>query len=44
MVTLIVLDGFGLRKKKFGNAIKSQGTPYLDKLTKQYPHTKAIRP
>ena len=39
MVTLIVLDGFGIRKEKFGNAIKSQGTPYLDKLTKQYPHT-----
>lgn len=39
MVTLIVLDGFGIRKQKFGNAIKSQGTPYLDKLTKQYPNT-----
>lgn len=39
MVTLVVLDGFGESKQKFGNAIKSQGTPYLDKLKKLYPHT-----
>lgn len=39
MVTLIILDGFGERKEKFGNAIKSQGTPHLDKLKKMYPHT-----
>ena len=39
MVTLVILDGFGENKQVFGNAIKSQGTPYLDKLKKQYPHT-----
>lgn len=39
MVTLIILDGFGEKKEKFGNAIKSQGTPNLDKLKKIYPHT-----
>lgn len=39
MVTLVILDGFGEKKEKFGNAIKSQGTPYLDKLKKKYPHT-----
>ena len=39
MVTLVILDGFGEKKEKFGNAIKSQGTPYLDKLKKQFPHT-----
>ncbi len=39
MVTLIILDGFGLNKKKFGNAIKSAGTPNLDKLKKIYPYT-----
>lgn len=39
MVTLVILDGFGENKQKFGNAIKSQGTPYLDKLKKMYPHT-----
>ena len=25
MVTLVILDGFGEKKQKFGNAIKSQG-------------------
>ena len=39
MVTLVILDGFGLSKEKFGNAIASAGTPNLDKLTSQYPHT-----
>ena len=39
MVTLIILDGFGLSNKKFGNAIKAAGTPYLDKLKKLYPYT-----
>ena len=39
MVTLVILDGFGESKKTFGNAIKSQGTPHLDKLKKMYPHT-----
>ncbi len=39
MVTLIILDGFGLSKKKFGNAIASAGTPHLDKLKKNYPYT-----
>lgn len=38
MVTLIILDGFGERRKKLGNAIKLQGTPNLDKLKKDYPH------
>ena len=39
MVTLVILDGFGESKQTFGNAIKSQGTPHLDKLKKLYPHT-----
>ena len=39
MITLVVLDGFGEKKETFGNAIKSQGTPYLDKLKKKYPNT-----
>ncbi len=39
MVTLIILDGFGIRKESFGNAIKSAGTPNLDKLLKKYPNT-----
>ncbi|MBO5394317.1 MAG: 2,3-bisphosphoglycerate-independent phosphoglycerate mutase [Clostridia bacterium] len=39
MVTLIILDGFGLDKHKFGNAIAAAGTPHLDKLKKEYPYT-----
>lgn len=38
MVTLVILDGFGVSKDKKGNAIKLQGTPMLDKL-KGYPKT-----
>ena len=38
MVTLVILDGFGYSEKVEGNAIKLQGTPYLDKLN-EYPHT-----
>ncbi|MBQ8909143.1 MAG: 2,3-bisphosphoglycerate-independent phosphoglycerate mutase [Clostridia bacterium] len=39
MVTLIILDGFGLSKKKFGNAVAAAGTPHLDKLKEKYPFT-----
>lgn len=38
MVTLIILDGFGISKHKKGNAIKLAGTPFLDKLRKKYPN------
>ncbi len=39
MVTLVILDGFGINKARFGNAIKASGTPYLKKLMKKYPHS-----
>lgn len=39
MVTLVILDGFGIRKSAHGNAIVSAGTPNLDKLKKLYPYT-----
>ncbi len=39
MITLVIMDGFGHSKSKFGNAIYSQGTPKLDKLKKNYIHT-----
>lgn len=38
MVTLVILDGFGLNKSKFGNAIASAGTPNLDKLKERYSY------
>lgn len=39
MVTLVILDGFGIAKKGAGNAITLAGTPNLDKLKKVFPHT-----
>lgn len=39
MVTLVIMDGFGERKTKRGNAIKLQKTPNINNLKKQFPHT-----
>ena len=39
MVTLCILDGFGIKKEKLGNAVLAAGTPYLDKLKAEYPNT-----
>lgn len=38
MVTLLILDGFGINKSKTGNAIKLSGTPNLKKLN-NFPQT-----
>lgn len=37
MITLCILDGFGLKKETLGNAVIAAGTPNLDKLMKEYP-------
>ena len=39
MVTLIILDGLGIRKEKFGNAVAKSGLPHLSKLFKKHPYT-----
>lgn len=39
MITLIILDGYGIRKESFGNAVKAAGMPNMHKLMKKYPHT-----
>ncbi|MDR2514871.1 MAG: 2,3-bisphosphoglycerate-independent phosphoglycerate mutase [Christensenellaceae bacterium] len=39
LTALIIMDGFGLRAEKEGNAILQQGTPALDSLTAEFPHT-----
>ena len=39
MITLCILDGFGVTDKTLGNAVYEQGTPFLDKLKKNYPNT-----
>jgi len=36
---MIVLDGFGIRNDKFGNAILNAKTPYYDNLINNYPHS-----
>lgn len=39
MVTLCILDGFGIKEGKLGNAVIDAGTPNLDKLKAEYPST-----
>ena len=39
MITLCILDGFGVTDKTIGNAVLEQGTPKLDELRKNYPNT-----
>ncbi len=36
---LIIMDGFAFNKEKKGNAILASGTPCLNKLFEEYPHT-----
>ncbi|SDK71645.1 2,3-bisphosphoglycerate-independent phosphoglycerate mutase [Natronincola ferrireducens] len=38
-VALIILDGFGIREKDLGNAIKSADLPNYNKLINTYPYT-----
>ncbi|MBW3022261.1 2,3-bisphosphoglycerate-independent phosphoglycerate mutase [Candidatus Woesearchaeota archaeon] len=38
-VVLIVLDGYGIRKRQQGNAIAIANTPNMDRLWQDYPHT-----
>ncbi len=39
MTALIIMDGFGLNPAHEGNAIFQAGTPHLEALMRQYPHT-----
>ena len=36
---LMILDGFGLNKSDYGNAIKAAKTPNLDRIFSEYPFT-----
>src|SRR5262245_41293877 len=38
-LVLIILDGFGFREAKEGNAISMAKTPNFDWILKDYPHT-----
>lgn len=42
MVTLCILDGFGITNKETGNSVKAGGTPFLDKLMEKYPNTQIL--
>ena len=39
MTALLIMDGFGINPAHDGNAIYQQGTPHLDQLMAEYPHT-----
>ncbi len=39
LITLIILDGFGINPKVEGNAIKAAHKPNIDRLMAQYPNT-----
>lgn len=36
---IIIMDGFGHRDAKIGNAVKTSGVPYITELMNEYPHT-----
>jgi 2,3-bisphosphoglycerate-independent phosphoglycerate mutase len=38
-IILCILDGFGLREKKRGNAVSLASTPNIDRLLKNYPNS-----
>ncbi|MFW6034788.1 MAG: 2,3-bisphosphoglycerate-independent phosphoglycerate mutase [Halothermotrichaceae bacterium] len=38
-LALIILDGFGIRDNKEGNAVEAADTPNIDKIMKKYPKT-----
>ncbi|ODM26015.1 2,3-bisphosphoglycerate-independent phosphoglycerate mutase [Acetivibrio mesophilus] len=39
LVTLIILDGFGINPKKEGNAIEAANKPNIDRFMREYPNT-----
>lgn len=41
-ILLLVLDGWGLRKSKFGNLITEAKTPHFDRLWSRFPHLKLM--
>ena len=43
LITLIILDGYGLNSNKEGNAIEASKKPYIDSLLKNYPSTRILK-
>ena len=40
LVTLIIMDGFGINDNEKGNAIKAANKPNLDSYIEKYPHSR----
>ena len=38
-IVLCILDGFGLREKKRGNAVSLASTPNIDRLLRNFPNS-----
>ena len=38
-IVLAILDGFGYRKEKEGNAIALANTPNIDSIIRNFPHS-----
>jgi 2,3-bisphosphoglycerate-independent phosphoglycerate mutase len=41
-ILLLVLDGWGLKERKFGNLIAEAKTPHFDRLWSRFPHLKLV--
>lgn len=41
-IVMVILDGFGIRNEKKGNAVRLASTPVLDKLYAEFPHASLI--
>ncbi|MGI6203983.1 MAG: 2,3-bisphosphoglycerate-independent phosphoglycerate mutase [Anaerovoracaceae bacterium] len=39
---LMILDGFGVNRETYGNAIAQADTPHLDRIFKEYPHAQIM--
>ncbi|MGI6778998.1 MAG: 2,3-bisphosphoglycerate-independent phosphoglycerate mutase [Acetivibrionales bacterium] len=39
LVTLIILDGFGINTREDGNAVRAANKPFIDRLFREYPNT-----
>lgn len=39
LLMLMILDGWGIRREKDGNAVAQANTPYYDRLLNTYPHS-----
>ena len=41
-IVLCILDGFGIRQEKIGNAVSLAKTPTIDRLLSHYPNSTSV--